>query len=449
MEHRNDSGMEKGTSSHRRNTVVRLPNISYAEFRSNHLVLNQPVVIGPDLIQNWACLRYWRGTFSEEEQPNAARANTNKITLSTGYSSPNFDYMLEDYGEFVVPVDEDGCRSQKSLREVIDIWRSNDAKGRRLYVKDWHLALQLEKSDVRMEPFYTTPRIFADDWMNNYYLEKTDDDFRFVYMGPEGTFTRLHRDVYTSYSWSTNVVGRKRWWLFPPEVTQYITKPNGETIGDDNLLRDTGDAETVYATVEGWPNWPIAREKMIVVEQEEGESIFVPSGWYHQVLNLTFCISINHNWSNSHNFESMYHSMVEATRRVEDSIQDVKELLQKRSSQGGWEEEWHTIAQDLLKQDSGWDWSTLLAMVETNLKYPRELPPLIIRRDAQELEMTEQVSCVKRNDPKMIPDRKFMVDKIIPCITHFAQSEWGRSSRYGQLISRLESLLGNKDNRLT
>lgn len=49
-------------------------------------------------------------------------------------------------------------------------------------------------------------------------LRDTDspDDFRFTYLGPEGTFTPLHADVYNSYSWSTNLCGRKKWWLFPP-----------------------------------------------------------------------------------------------------------------------------------------------------------------------------------------------------------------------------------------
>ena len=32
------------------------------------------------------------------------------------------------------------------------------------------------------------------------------------------------------------------------------------------------------------------------VVQEAGETIFVPSGWYHQVTNLVDTVSINHNW---------------------------------------------------------------------------------------------------------------------------------------------------------
>lgn len=66
-----------------------------------------------------------------------------------------------------------------------------------------------------------------EDWLNPSFENTADQntttrspsqsDFRFTYLGPRGTFTPLHRDVYASYSWSANIVGRKLWWLFPPD----------------------------------------------------------------------------------------------------------------------------------------------------------------------------------------------------------------------------------------
>jgi hypothetical protein len=68
-------------------------------------------------------------------------------------------------------------------------------------------------------------------------------------------------------------VGRKRWWLFPPSVTPHITKPNGETIADNSLLGTSFDPDTVDEAI--WPDWNIAKRAMHIVEQEEGETIFV------------------------------------------------------------------------------------------------------------------------------------------------------------------------------
>lgn len=67
----------------------------------------------------------------------------------------------------------------------------------------------------------TKPFPYSDDWLTSYYLSPPpplQSDYRFTYLGPSQTFTPLHRDVYASYSWSTNILGRKRWWLIPPEV---------------------------------------------------------------------------------------------------------------------------------------------------------------------------------------------------------------------------------------
>lgn len=66
--------------------------------------------------------------------------------------------------------------------------------------------------------FYNLPEFFSSDWLNEFTDFRTDcdDDFRFVYIGPKGTWTPLHADVYCSYSWSANIIGLKRWWIFPP-----------------------------------------------------------------------------------------------------------------------------------------------------------------------------------------------------------------------------------------
>lgn len=71
---------------------------------------------------------------------------------------------------------------------------------------------------------YRLPLYFSDDWLNAYYDHRAAQqaaagggpsssqvsDYRFVYLGPAGTWTPVHHDVLCSYSWSANVCGRKR-----------------------------------------------------------------------------------------------------------------------------------------------------------------------------------------------------------------------------------------------
>eukprot|EP00879_Flechtneria_rotunda_P022953 GHRR01024262.1.p1 GENE.GHRR01024262.1~~GHRR01024262.1.p1 ORF type:complete len:272 (+),score=112.44 GHRR01024262.1:1844-2659(+) len=205
------------------------------------------------------------------------------------------------------------------------------------YLKDWHFVAEFPAAHV-----YETPVYFQDDWLNEFYdiqqhqaqqqahsreqqqqgatspeqqgapsqqlLQQNIElgeiisingsspgtssnssnvmtsDYRFVYLGPAGSWTPLHSDVLRSYSWSANVVGRKRWWLLPPEHTHLLKDQHGQLPTD--LLAP--EAAAVW-------------EHIIEVMQEAGDVLFVPSGWHHMVVNEVDTLSINHNWINGHN----------------------------------------------------------------------------------------------------------------------------------------------------
>ena len=91
-----------------------------------------------------------------------------------------------------------------------------------------------------------------------------------------------------------------------------------------------------------------------------------PSGWYHQVENLTACISINHNWCNSINLPSLYDAMCVKVTEVEHALEDVQELLSQDNTEGpddvssGWKREWIAIVQDVVEKDAGWKWVSCL-----------------------------------------------------------------------------------------
>jgi len=96
-----------------------------------------------------------------------------------------------------------------------------------------------------------------DDWLNPPFTpdprdeagRPTNGDFRFCYLGPAGTFTPLHRDVYASYSWSANVVGRKLWWFFPPDRLGPVKDKHGELVFDVRDLDGEGGGIKVLQEV--------------------------------------------------------------------------------------------------------------------------------------------------------------------------------------------------------
>ena len=252
----------------------------------------------------------------------------------------NWTYLSSAYGDQTAPIVSGRDRCDGSVRDAI----TRIQAGETVYIKDWHLG------DV-----CPVPSLFADDWLNN------GDDFKFCYAGSKGTRTPLHRDVYASYSWSTNVVGKKLWRLFPPSVASGLRRdPTDRT-------SQLGESVDITPDPPGWSGWPDAVKAALSITQEEGETIFVPSDWYHEVTNLTDCISLNRNWCNSVNLPTIYAAIVHEVEDVQSSLEDVRDML---SSQDGWQKEWTAIVQNIATQDAGWAWKGFWEMVERNSRNP-------------------------------------------------------------------------------
>nr|KIR49488.1 hypothetical protein I312_01645 [Cryptococcus bacillisporus CA1280] len=154
------------------------------------------------------------------------------------------------------------------------------------------------------------------------------------------------------------------WWLFPPDKLGRVKDENGELVFDVRHLEGEGGAMKVL--------------------QEEGEIIFIPSGWHHQVVNLDFCISINHNFFASPTLPHIYRALCVSQDRVEDSIADVKDIIIERlgAKDDQWEKEWFQEVQNLLQMDAGWGWRGFWETIMKNLKCPPAVnAPIVSRRN--------------------------------------------------------------------
>jgi hypothetical protein len=115
--------------------------------------------------------------------------------------------------------------------------------------------------------------------MNAHAVHETSDDYRFLYLGSDGTSTAWHHDVYSSHSWSTSICGIKRWLLLDPQYASALKHGiTGDVISQDQFL-----SEIEY---EGYAGLDEARKHVKVVWQYPNETMFVPSGWWHTVTNF-------------------------------------------------------------------------------------------------------------------------------------------------------------------
>ncbi|XP_067625893.1 2-oxoglutarate and iron-dependent oxygenase JMJD4 homolog [Eurosta solidaginis] len=280
-------------------------SMSYGNFYWEFIKTNTPVIVTGVSIK-WECSN-WLLKHGQE----------NNI-----YSSEiNFDYLKQQIGDRLVVVtkcsthDESTVSVEMQFHEFLNYWRNqilsskadvnNVTAPKILYLKDWHLKAQLPNYE-----FYKVPQYFASDWLNEYLEEHKLDDYRFVYMGPKNSWTPLHIDVFGSYSWSTNIYGRKKWILLPPGEQFKLLGPRGSlpcNIKEEMLIEKSVN--------------------FLIIYQHENETLFVPSGWYHQVLNVTDTISVNHNWFNGTNIKYIWCNITENLRKVMNEILEFRQYV--------------------------------------------------------------------------------------------------------------------------
>ncbi|KAM0748354.1 Clavaminate synthase-like protein, partial [Meredithblackwellia eburnea MCA 4105] len=373
---------------------------SYHEFRK-FLISNTPVILPPSATSTWACFRTWFKTGSD------------------GRTVLNFQHLDWLYGhEPVIVVD---CSSwdyrEDTFGSVLNSWKHG--KDQQCYVKDWHLPLRIHaQSRSVKDELYDVSELWLDDYMNSFYCAETSDDFRFLYLGGSKTFTPVHRDVYWSYSISTNILGTKRWILFPPSCTELLAP----------LLKDC-ERQDAPLDVRNWDQDTVDRFAglgMIDFVQGERETIFVPSGWYHQVINSpgsdnnSLCFSLNHNWCNAHNLPAMYRAMCAEIEVVRESISDVKDML--RNNGTGWETEWEECVGELLRKSAGWNWTTFWEMIEFSLversnQRPSAWPRMSTSSQPPKSYVTQQVEPLlgdfsTRPEATLVPGLASVLDRI-------------------------------------
>ena len=182
------------------------------------------------------------------------------------------------------------------------------------------------------------------DFLNEYWENAVEtDDYKFVYLGPKNSWTPFHTDVYGSYSWSANVSGFKKWIFFP----RYKEPKNDDVYDVQNILPDLNN-----------PSLDLKRHENLeyfVIMQGPKEVIFVPSGWYHQVFNITDTLSINHNWFNATNSKYILSNLIQELSKVQDEIKDCFEENN--------EEEWKELCQKLLLANHGMNFTTFIDLL--------------------------------------------------------------------------------------
>lgn len=149
---------------------INCSQLTYDDFFRKYMLANRPLIIN-GIATNWQCNNWIN--------------NKSDVKI-------DFEYLQGKIATMEVPVAD--CQKQYQNAHVkldldfykfLDYWKHSMTKttDQLLYLKDWHLRKIMPEYE-----FYKTPEYFGSDWLNEHLAEKGNDDYRFVYMGPKGTW---------------------------------------------------------------------------------------------------------------------------------------------------------------------------------------------------------------------------------------------------------------------
>ncbi len=144
-------------------------------------------------------------------------------------------------------------------------------------------------------PFVDHPELYGDFedpyFLSNLYrsLEGPLGDwykqgFGWIFIGPAGTLSPLHLDLFGTHAWLAQFHGRKRFLLFPKTDFPYVYDGRPDFINPD---------------LKAFPD--LAKTRPVLAILEPGEVIYIPEGWAHHVVSLDPSISLTFNFVDASN----------------------------------------------------------------------------------------------------------------------------------------------------
>jgi hypothetical protein len=142
---------------------------------------------------------------------------------------------------------------------------------------------------------YVAPKIFQEDLFKTFNINEEANvncrpDHAWLIVGPKRSGSTFHKDPNYTSAWNTALTGRKLWIMLPPDIT-----PPGVGTDDEEseVTSPVGIAEWV---ISGFFNDALKISECLVGITFPGECMYVPSGWWHSVINLDDSVALTQNF---------------------------------------------------------------------------------------------------------------------------------------------------------
>lgn len=177
------------------------------------------------------------------------------VTASS--SGKYYELKLEDYIDYISNVPEE----DRAIPDLYLNWRYN-------------------RDCPELRNDYETPH-YVKDWLR-FVPNWVIDPYSWIYIGPDKSGSPLHQDIDMTHGWNALISGRKHWVFFSPDQSEWIYRGKVDAFSPD------------------FHQYPLlAKARPLYAEQNPGEIVFVPSGWWHQVRNEGITIAVTENYVNA------------------------------------------------------------------------------------------------------------------------------------------------------
>jgi len=147
---------------------------------------------------------------------------------------------------------------------------------------------------------YTIPEWFDED-LFDCLSEEERPNFRWLLLSTRGAGTSLHVDPVCTSAWNTMIQGKKRWILFPPKTFKSEDDFDSIMRGAEWFLKE-------------YPKYKHLPHKDII--QLPGETVFLPSDWWHITVNFEDSIAVTQNILTPNNFDKAREQVYDALPKV-------------------------------------------------------------------------------------------------------------------------------------
>lgn len=146
---------------------------------------------------------------------------------------------------------------------------------------------------------YKAPEIFTQDLFT--LFEDCRPDHAWLIIGSQRSGSTFHKDPNNTSAWNAALSGRKLWIMLPPGITPPGVSTDEE---ESEVTSPVGLAEWVLS---GFYNDAVKMPEAQIGITFPGECMYVPSGWWHAVINLDDSVALTQNFVSEVKLGSVLH----------------------------------------------------------------------------------------------------------------------------------------------